>query len=286
MLSIGTAFYDLKNALLPLYDAQEAAAIAHEVLEELTGWGKMERLMRKDETLSPEAANRFEAMKAELQTGRPLQYVLGYAWFMDRRLEVDENVLIPRPETEELVQWILNDVMATTQNPSILDVGTGSGCIPISLKLGLPQATVTSADISEGALAMAQKNTRSLQADISFRHLDFLNQEHWSKLGLYDVIVSNPPYIPEAELTTLHTNVREFEPHSALFVPDNDPLLFYRAIAIFGQKHLKENGAIYCELHIEYAEDAEALFLSHGYSSVELRRDLHGNWRMLKVMRQ
>jgi len=264
-----------------LYDAQEAAAIGHEVLLHITGLDKLQRLMRKDDLLTEQQLAQFENIKTALQQGKPLQYVLGVAWFMSRAYKVNENTLIPRPETEELVQWVIDE--HKDSNISVLDIGTGSGCIPISLKLALPQADVYSCDISDGALAIANGNADNLGAKISLLQLDFLDNAQTAKLGMYDIIVSNPPYIPVAEKEGLHKNVKDYEPEQALFVPDEDPLLFYRAIALFGRQHLKNEGSIYCELHRDYATQTQTLFQTLGYKHVAIRVDMHGNLRMLKA---
>jgi release factor glutamine methyltransferase len=283
MLSYNDAFYGLRNNLQSLYDAQEAAAIAHELMYAVTGLDKLKRLSEKDSLLTDEHQLRYDEMQAALLTGKPLQYVIGESWFMGRKFKVNEHVLIPRPETEELVQWITDD-WKNKQAISILDIGTGSGCIPVSLKSGLPGATVAACDISEGALDTAKDNARSHGADISFIQLNFLHQTKRVELPAYDVIVSNPPYIPVTEQDSLHKNVRDFEPALALFVPGDDALLFYREIALFGETHLKAHGAIYCELHVDHAIATKELFEQAGYASVEIRKDMHGNLRMLKAM--
>lgn len=280
MLNYNDAFYQLRNALHHLYDGQEAAAIAHEVLQHITGMDKLKRLVDKDKALTAEQENNYHQMQAKLLSGKPLQYVTGHAWFMNRAFMVNENVLIPRPETEELVGWILQNQQG---NKTILDIGTGSGCIPVSLKLAMPQVIVTACDISEGALSVAQYNAKTLHADIQFVQLDFLQSQQRDILPSYDVIVSNPPYIPVTEKETLHTNVRDHEPGTALFVPGDDPLLFYREIALFGKTHLNSNGAIYCELHAEYALATKKLFEEMNYSHVTIKKDMHGNLRMLKA---
>ncbi|MBL7719000.1 MAG: peptide chain release factor N(5)-glutamine methyltransferase [Flavipsychrobacter sp.] len=283
MLSYGDAFYQLKNALQSLYDTQEAAAIAHELLYSITGLEKMDRLMKKDELLTNGQQQAYNNGKAELLIGRPLQYVTGVAWFMGRRFRVNEQVLIPRPETEELVDWIVKDFKEKA-DITILDIGTGSGCIPISLQLALPSSTVLSCDISEGAINMAKENTRAIGADVSFIKTDFLNQKMWYNFDKYDVIVSNPPYIPQKEYENMHTNVRDHEPALALFVPSDDALLFYRNIAEFANEHLNDGGTIYCELHKDHAMETEKMFKGYGYKT-ELRKDMHGNDRMIKLNR-
>lgn len=283
MNTYGQAFYFLKDQLNGLYDEREAAAIAHEVLTELTGLSKVERLIEKDVLLNTEQQNGLEYMLDELLAGKPLQYVTGKAYFMDKPYIVNEQVLIPRPETEELVFWILND--HTNPALQLLDIGTGSGCIPIALKMALPEATITSLDISEGALAVAALNAGNHEVSIQLQHTDILDETQWEQLRTYDVIVSNPPYIPEAEAATMHQNVKGFEPASALFVPDQDPLLFYRAIARLGITHLNPGGSIYCELHCDFGPQTKALFEQEGYTEVAIRKDMHDNWRMIRAKR-
>jgi release factor glutamine methyltransferase len=280
-ITYNEAFYNLLAALKDIYDEREAAATAHEALEHLTGFGKLDRIVKKDERLTEEQQQQYEVMRNDLAAGKPLQYVTGVAWFMGRPFKVDNNVLIPRPETEELVSWIAKDYFK--QAPEILDIGTGSGCIPISLKLALPDSTVYSCDISAGAIAVATENTGRLEADVELFQLDFLNKEQREVLSGFDIIVSNPPYIPQSEAANIHTNVKDHEPHLALFVPNDDPLLFYKAIADFGKTHLNPAGAIYCELHADHATASEELFRNKGYKNVMLKSDMHGNPRMLKV---
>lgn len=279
MLTLGEAFYDLKAALGALYDNEEASAIAHEVLQHLTGKSKLERLSQKEAQLSATQWQRFLQLRSALQSGAPLQYALGEAYFMGRRFSVSPAVLIPRPETEELVQWIISQERPQT----LLDIGTGSGCIAISLKLALANCVVTAIDVSQTALEVAEKNARDLCADVHFEQLNFLDEQARSGLPGFDVIVSNPPYIPETERETLHTNVRDYEPETALFVPSENALLFYQQIAVFGKIHLNSGGSIYCELHQDYAEQTTALFRTQGYNFVTLRRDIHGNLRMLQA---
>lgn len=280
MHTMGSAFYELRGRLIPLYDEREASAIAHRVLEHITGLGKLDRLVEKEMPLTREQQELFEEMGARLADGEPVQYVTGEAWFLGEKYLVDASVLIPRPETEELVQWIIND---WEQQPaiSILDVGSGSGCIPISLAKGLTQARVTSCDVSVAAIDVASHNAELLGAAVEFVQVDFLDPEARSWLGTHNVIVSNPPYIPHAEEERLHINVRGYEPSLALFVPDNDPLVFYRAIADFGRQHLLSGGAIYCELDADYAEETAEMFRQVGYSNTQLRKDMHDNPRML-----
>jgi release factor glutamine methyltransferase len=283
MLTYNKAFHTLTLALQATYDKQEVTAIAQRYMEHLTGLTYTQRLVRRDEHMEESVLNQLEQDKALLVAGKPLQQVLGYEWFLSRRFNVNEHVLIPRPETEELVMWVCED-SKNRKELSILDIGSGSGCIPVSLKLEMPQATIVSCDVSNDALIVALENAATLQADVSFMQLDFLNGTERSSLPLYDIIVSNPPYIPETEAVNMHMNVKEYEPHLALFVPGNDPLLFYREIAVFGKEHLQEHGTIYCELHVDHALQTAALFDSMGYKS-EVKEDMHGNLRMLKAIK-
>lgn len=281
MLTCHQAFYQLRKALLPLYDQHEAAAIAHEVLHHITGLNKLQRLVEKDTPFTGHQAEVFEQYTRELQRGRPMQYVLGYAWFQGRRFRVDERVLIPRPETEELVQWIVDDYSDSAAVHRILDIGTGSGCIPVSLKLAMPRFIVEACDVSPGALQVAAENAADLNASVHFFLCNILDSEACGALPVYNVLVSNPPYIPVTESNTLHTNVKDYEPSLALFAPGDDPLIFYRAIAELGRRHLAPGGTVYCELHCDYAAETAALFASFGYNTT-LRRDMHGNLRMLQ----
>ncbi len=281
MLSYSAAYGELSTALRVIYDERESAAITHEVLEYITGAGRLQRITDKDKRLTGEQELQFIKIKKGLLSGRPMQYVLGYAWFMGRRFIVNEHVLIPRPETEELVQWIVDDCRG--QAPVILDIGTGSGCIPIMLKILIPEANVSGIDISYDALSIMMRNAEILDTEIGVGRLDFLDTSRWPGLAQWDIIVSNPPYIPETERDTLSRNVREFEPGQALFVPGDDALLFYRHIAEFAREHLATGGAVYCELHVDNARATEELFKSMGYAYTELRADMHGNLRMLKA---
>ena len=235
----------------------------------------------------------FEAL-SELKLEKPLQYILGTAHFMDLELEVNENVLIPRPETEELVQWILLDteqsgrVIERSRNDrslQILDIGTGSGCIAIALAKHLPNVKVFALDVSEGALNMARKNAASNGVDITFLHEDILSTELELELD-FDVIVSNPPYVRELEKNEIQKNVKDFEPDTSLFVPDEDPLLFYRAIIDFAENHLSEKGKLYFEINQYLGEETKALFHARNFSEIELRKDMFGNDRMLKAIKK
>lgn len=282
MLSLQDAFFHTRDELVPVYDKDEATAIAHELLEHITGWGRLQRLTEKNTLLTKKQETALAAALKKAKKGVPLQYITGTQWFLGNPYHVNKYVLIPRPETEELVLWIVKEWRGKS-SLRILDIGTGSGCIPIALQLQLPEVKVMSIDISSAALQLAKENALELGAEVDFLRIDFLDMDQWGRLGLFDVIVSNPPYIPISEREEMHTNVKEYEPSDALFVPDNDPLLFYRKIAIFASMHLKKGGAVYCETHRDYAQDSLELFEEMNFSQLELRKDMHGNERMIKA---
>lgn len=281
-MTIQEAKNTLQAALSNIYDPREAANITDWVLESLTGLGRSARLVKAGEPLSAAQESRLTGFIPDLLRYRPVQYVLEEAWFHGLRFYVNENVLIPRPETEELVEWIIEehkDAAALT----ILDIGTGSGCIPISLKKALPQATVYSCDVSEGALRVARKNAKDLEAEIHFLHQDILDQQLWGQLPSVDIIVSNPPYIPERDKTSMHANVLEHEPHLALFVSNDDPLTFYEAIANLASEKLTTNGNVYAEIHEDLGSATLALFQKKGFGRATVRKDMQNKERMIKA---
>ena len=271
--------------LLDLYDQREVGNIIDIVLDNVTNMTKPERLVRQFHSFKPEETLRLEEIMPQLLEGRPVQYVLGEAWFGGLKLFVDNNVLIPRPETDELVDWIVKDSSAAieaTPTFRILDIGTGSGCIPLALKKKLFRVEMTGIDISEKALEVAKKNSDTYRANIGFQQFDFLKENKWNTLGTYNVIVSNPPYIKESEKATMHKNVLEYEPAIALFVPENDPLLFYKKIALFATTHLEPNGKVYVEINEAHGKETVNLFKTLDFTT-ELRKDFQGKERMLKA---
>ncbi len=214
----------------------------------------------------------------ELRAARPVQYILGHTIFCDRRFTVDERVLIPRPETEELVYWIAHDIAPTSH---ILDIGTGSGCIAISLALELPASHVAAIDLQAEALEVARLNSARLGAMVQFVQADALGDLSGIFDQRFDVVVSNPPYVPASDLSSMHPNVRNHEPHTALFVPDEDPLRFYRAIARAGKQLLAPRGRLYFEIYHEAGDAMRQMLTDEGYTSIEIRRDLNNKERMV-----
>lgn len=283
-MTIGLAQQELMAKLKTLYEDREAATITDWVMEHLTGRKRVARIIDKTELLTDEVKIKLECITGELMNNRPVQYVLGESWFAGLRFMVDENVLIPRPETEELVNWVLADLqISKAVNHSILDIGTGSGCIPITIKIKQPGASVWAIDISPGALTVARMNAEKLQTSIHFIAFDILDENHWNQLPVFDTIVSNPPYIRQSEENQMADNVLRFEPPLALFVPDNDPLLFYRKIAQLGHSHLSAKGRIFVEINEALGEKATSLFEETGYSVV-MKKDFLGKDRMLRAI--
>lgn len=268
-----------------LYPADEARTITRWVFESLTGITPSQMVLKKEAQVPEAQAEKLTQALAELKTHRPVQYVLNEAWFYGLKFHVNPSVLIPRPETEELVAWMISDVKNMHQpHLRILDIGTGSGCIAISLKKNLPQSQVTAIDISEAALETAGQNAAEQKADVQFRFIDMLNEVQREALDVYDIIVSNPPYIPLSDKASMHPNVLLHEPHLALFVANNDPLVFYREIALWAKGHLAAGGKLYFEIHEALGADVLQLLQSEGYTA-QLRRDAQGKDRMIKAER-
>jgi release factor glutamine methyltransferase len=283
-MTIGQAEKQLVSDLTAIYEQRESSAIADLVMEHISGYPKIDRIIHKMQILSIEKESLFQQFQGELMKHRPVQYVLGEAWFMGLRFHVNEQVLIPRPETEELVNWVVEEIRSgQTLSPRILDVGTGSGCIPVALGKQLPTADIHSCDISGEALGIARGNALKHGVSIDFMEGDFLDQTFRQQLPAIDCIVSNPPYIPVRDRHSMSRHVVNYEPSIALFVPDEDPLIFYRAIAGFAGKKLLPGGKIFAELHIEASEKAKQLFASEGFKDIEIKNDLHGNPRMIKA---
>jgi release factor glutamine methyltransferase len=272
----------ITNRLTAIYDEAEASNISDWVIETLTGNRRTDRIVNKGRSITTEQAEQIEQYITRLLLHEPVQYVLNEAWFCGLKFYVDKNVLIPRPETEELVEWIISDCKFPVDKLSILDIGSGSGCIPIALKRRLGKAEVWSCDISHEALQVAKRNTVTLGVDVNFIELDFLNKEQWDKLPNFDIVVSNPPYIPETDKKGMRLNVLNHEPDTALFVPDNDALVFYKAIAGFGKSHLNRSGIIYTEINESLGEATVSIFQTNGYRT-ELKKDMQGKERMIKA---
>jgi len=280
-MNFSAALQHVSTRLRTIYEEGEANSIANWVVESITGASRQQSKVANSVILTQAQENQFHQVVERLLLHEPVQYVLNEAWFCGNKLYVDERVLIPRPETEELVEWISNDYTFPGNNITILDIGTGSGCIPISLKKRLPNASVWGADISEAALEVAKRNAASIDTEIIFHHLDILNEDNWSLLPPFDIIVSNPPYIPEKDKAQMQANVLQYEPAIALFVPDNDALLFYQAIGRFAKEKLTASGFLYVEIHEDLGKATTELLRSMDFSTT-MKKDMQEKDRMIK----
>ena len=270
----------LKKQLAGQYESVELGPILSILIEHVTGWDQVQQVIHKDNTISAAQELAFETAATALLAGRPIQYITGKTWFMGEPYNVNEQVLIPRPETEELVDWVIEYAAIKGKALRILDIGTGSGCIAIALKKALPEAIVSAIDISTGAIKIAAANAAALKADIEWIALDILNTAFLP--DQYDVIVSNPPYIPMQEMKNMELQVTDHEPNIALFVPDEDPLVFYKAIARLAKLHLSTNGQLFFEIHYDQG-DAMIALLDEMHFHAELRADLFEKDRMVRA---
>ena len=276
-------YQELWHRLSGVYDAGEAKALARMLYEVRYGLGLGDLLMGRDEGVPQDE---LEQLAVRLEHQEPIQYVLGQADFCGRTFKVSPAVLIPRPETEELCQWVVEEVReqwrAAGEGLSVLDIGTGSGCIAVTLAAELAGARVTAWDISEEALLVARENALRNGVSVSFEHHDALHATTTAQ-PTTDLIVSNPPYICNRERTAMEANVLEHEPHTALFVPDDDPLLFYRAIARYGREALKPGGRLYFEINPLYATSLSEMLRRMSYHDIAIKADQYGKQRMIRA---
>ena len=267
----------IRRTLQESYSAQEAANLSRIVCCEMLGQSTIDYYLGKDIILSPKERQDLDSILARLCNFEPIQYIQGIARFLGRSFHVAPDVLIPRPETEELVEAMLREVSSDAR---ILDIGTGSGCIAVSLSKALPDARVTAWDISSDALSIARRNNDELQASVGFVQRDVLT--YVPDAGeCYEAIVSNPPYVTESEKEAMERNVLDWEPFSALFVPDNDPLLFYRRIAELGRTMLVSGGRLYFEINRAYGEATATMLCGQGYANPRILKDISGNDRIV-----
>jgi len=272
-----------RNFLLQVqtvYSASEASVIT-DIIFESVNIHKTDVIKNPQQTIGETANQLINDRLQQLLQHKPIQYILGEAWFYNMKFKVNEHVLIPRPETEELVEWVIENSKLHVSNSKILDIGTGSGCIAIALKKNLTGSNVTAIDVSHDALKTAAENALHNHANVDFIQTDFLQSSEWNKLGMFDIIVSNPPYIPINEKETMSRHVTQYEPSTALFVPDEDPLVFYEKIAAFGKDHLNYDGKIFVETHENLAQRTAAAFRSAKYNYVDVKQDIFGKERMV-----
>ena len=262
------------------YTAGEISALTRIIATELLGVSQMAFYLKDDITLTAEQQSLLDNAIERLKKQEPIQYILGYSDFCGLRFKVTPATLIPRPETSELVEWIASEA---TGNGNILDIGTGSGCIAVSLAHKQPKSNVTAWDISNEALAIAAENSKANGQAVTFEQVDILAYQPTGEQ--FDIIVSNPPYIKENEKAEMHSKVLDWEPHTALFVPDSDPLLFYRTIAEKGLILLKPGGKLYFEINRAHGKETMEMLAALGYTGIELRKDFAENDRMIRTVK-
>jgi release factor glutamine methyltransferase len=279
--SVSNFFYD---ELLGIYDKSEIENFIFYSFNTFLGFSRTDLMTKPEFRLSESELLKFNNVVKELKKNKPIQYILGSAHFYGFDFYVNENVLIPRPETEELVHLIIKK-NKEKEDLSVLDIGTGSGCIAISLKKHLAKSIVTAVDVSEDALLIAEKNAKKYGADVVFKKLDILPAGADLIESFFDLIVSNPPYVLFSEKTSMEKNVLEYEPHKALFVPDKDPLIFYRKIAEFAKKTLNPKGQLYFEINEKKGQETADLLESLGFKNIRLVKDINGKNRILSCIK-
>ena len=269
------------KALLPFYDEMEAESFFYLLLENKRQLRRIDLALDVDSVFSKSEILNWNAILEKLKIQIPIQYIIGTTHFYGLEFIVDENVLIPRPETEELVDWIvkLNSKLSKKKNLKILDIGTGSGCIAVSLAKNIPNSEVFAIDVSEKALAIAKKNAILNKVPVTFLHKNILETKDLNQK--FDIIVSNPPYVRNLEKAEIKPNVLDNEPHLALFVPDNDPLIFYKKIAELAAANLNPNGQLFFEINQYLGKETQELLEYIGLKNIELRKDIYGNDRMI-----
>ncbi|THF51363.1 peptide chain release factor N(5)-glutamine methyltransferase [Flavobacterium supellecticarium] len=273
-----------KTELVSIYDEKEIDSFFYITLEAFHQMKRLDLALQPAFELDGMQLLQWETVLHQLKEQRPIQYIFEETEFFGLSFYVNENVLIPRPETEELVEWILNSVSGWSRDRKIriLDIGTGSGCIAVSLAKNLPEAEVYAIDVSEKALEVARRNARQLEAPVTFWHKDILETTILPEM--FDIIVSNPPYVRNLEKQEISKNVLEFEPHLALFVDDHDPLLFYRKITELATKNLNHNGLLFFEINQYLGSEMQHLLESNSFLQIELRKDIYENDRMTKAV--
>lgn len=283
MFTISQIRSQFVESLIPLYGEPEAGQMVKMLFGHFCGISGSSLALQKNEFLSQEQTQKLQEALAQLLDQMPVQYIIGRSWFYNLSFEVNPSVLIPRPETEELVDLIVNEAnqLPSSAANRLLDIGTGSGCIAVALKNSLPAWQVSACDKSADALQVARRNAETAGTGVNFFEADILKWKEWPDSGSYSIIVSNPPYVCEREKLQMQANVLEHEPALALFVPDDDPLKFYRAIAEFGISRLVNHGKLYFEINADFGPEMENLLEALGYSAIQTRKDFRGKDRMV-----
>lgn len=281
-MNVIAAIENFKNALGDLYSIEERDQIIAIIFEYLIGFNKIDLRMKGDLILSEELVDRLGSITKRLLENEPIQYILGFTWFAGLKLKVSPDVLIPRQETEELIDWIIKE--NNIPNPLIFDLCTGSGCIALGLKKNISNSQIIAVDVSENALNIASENAISNGLNIDFLLSDILEKD--LNRPDVDIIVSNPPYIRASEAANMKLNVLNFEPHLALFVSENDPLIFYKRLAILAKQSLKKSGKIYLEINENLSAETVEILELQGFHEIRLRKDLNDRYRMVSATKQ
>jgi release factor glutamine methyltransferase len=273
----------MRQELSMHFPISEIESLINYSFKQILGYGRMEMIMQAEREVPIEKMLEFSDVIAGLKLQVPIQYIFGRCRFYGLELLLTDDVLIPRPETEELVHWVISD-FKNSVGMRVLDIGTGSGCIAVSLKSGLADSQVDAIDVSADALVVARQNSTRNKTDVSFYEFDILSDIPFG-MARYDVIVSNPPYVTHAQKKQMQPNVLNYEPHIALFVSDEDPLLFYRSIASFCQRHLNPGGTLYLEINEDFGQATVDLLQAFNFTGIQLKKDLNGKFRMVKATR-
>jgi release factor glutamine methyltransferase len=283
MTTVGQLFDELVTELGEMYPHDEAANIMRLVFQEKLGLSRVQLALQKQFELDDKNRKLVFQIAEKLMEGHPVQQLIGSVHFLNARLRINKNVLIPRPETEELVQWVIQE-NKEKQEIMVLDIGTGSGCIAISVAQALHESFVSALDISQPAIELARINAIANNAQVDFINMDVLQEDNWKRLKFFDVMVSNPPYIRESEKSEMHINVVNHEPHEALFVSDEKPLLFYERIGEMGTRHLARSGRLYFEINEAFGPEVKKFLKNKGYKEIKLRKDINGKDRMVRAV--
>jgi release factor glutamine methyltransferase len=276
-----------RNELNNENDGREINQFLYLLFDAWKGWNRTQIQLNQEEILSNQEVTRFHSALAKLKRHEPIQYITGRTYFLGLELMVNPDVLIPRPETEELVEKIIKEnADKKNQEISVLDIGTGSGCIAVSLKKNFPVSSISAMDSSANALIVARDNAERNSCPIKFYHYDIFDKQVWPIFPVYDIIISNPPYVTESEKTMMQRNVLDFEPEEALFVPDNDPLVYYKAISDFAFMHLSRPGLLYLEINERFGHEVKSILLAQGFEKVEVNKDINEKDRFIRAEKE
>lgn len=278
MYTVNEMLIRFSDNLNEQFNSREKRQLAKMFMMHYMNQDATDLLLIRDEEVPAEVVEQLENAIQKINSGKPVQYVMGATYFYDLKLNVDKRALIPRPETEELAYWIVD--LWKNRSPKVLDVGTGSGCLALAIKDNIPKSNVFGVDVIQNALDLATENAKQLNLDVTFDFANALSLNTYSRYK-WDVIVSNPPYIPLEEKEGMKDHVLDHEPGTALFVPNNKPLLFYKAISLYARDHLVPKGSLFFEVHEDMAKEVEIVLNSYGFTKVEIRQDLQGKDRMI-----